>query len=117
MLFNENFIFFSFFYQSSMLFNRNFAFFKFFINFPCYLVGNLYFSIFFCKFSILFNGMFSFCHFPMLFNGNLRIEKLGGGDVRTDVRTSGNSPLCPTGHQPFGAAAQKVGVRRYSVSE
>ena len=31
-----------------------------------------------------------------------------GGDVRTDVRTSGNSPLCPTGHRPFGAAAQKV---------
>ena len=30
-----------------------------------------------------------------------------GGDVRTDVRTSGNSPLCPTGHRPFGAAAQK----------
>ena len=24
-----------------------------------------------------------------------------------DVRTSGNSPLCPTGHRPFGAAAQK----------
>ena len=38
---------------------------------------------------------------------------LGGGrtygrtDVRTYVRTSGNSPLCPTGHRPFGAAAQK----------
>ena len=32
-----------------------------------------------------------------------------GGDVRTDVRTSGNSPLCPTGHRPFGAAAQKQG--------
>ena len=29
----------------------------------------------------------------------------GGG--RTDGRTSGNSPLCPTGHWPFGAAAQK----------
>ena len=24
-----------------------------------------------------------------------------------DVRKYGNSPLCPTGHQPFGAAAQK----------
>ena len=35
---------------------------------------------------------------------------LGEGhmDVRTDVRTSGNSPLCPTGHRPFGAAAQKA---------
>ena len=57
----------------------------------------------------------------MLFNGNLRIEKIQGGTYgrtyvhtyrrtaygRTDVRTSGNSPLCPTGHRPFGAAAQK----------
>ena len=25
-----------------------------------------------------------------------------------DGRTYGNSPLCPTGHWPFGAAAQKV---------
>ena len=37
-------------------------------------------------------------------------------DGRTDGRTDGrrygrtykNSPLCPTGHRPFGAAAQKV---------
>ena len=44
----------------------------------------------------------------MLFNGNLRIESSGGGtDVRTYGRTYGNSPLCPTGHRPFGAAAQK----------
>ena len=28
-------------------------------------------------------------------------------DGRTEGRTYGNSPLCPTGHQPFGAAAQK----------
>ena len=28
-------------------------------------------------------------------------------DGRTDGQTSGNSPLCPTGHRPFGAAAQK----------
>ena len=28
-------------------------------------------------------------------------------DGRTDVRKG--SPLCPTGHQPFGAAAQKGG--------
>ena len=28
-------------------------------------------------------------------------------DGRTDGWTSGNSPLCPTGHRPFGAAAQK----------
>ena len=47
----------------------------------------------------------------------LRAQLLGhdsqwGGDVQKDGRmegrTSGNSPLCPTGHQPFGAAAQKV---------
>ena len=35
----------------------------------------------------------------------------GGGDRRTegrtDGRTYGNSPLCSTGHRPFGAAAQK----------
>ena len=35
----------------------------------------------------------------------------GGTDGRTDRRTEGrmsrNSPLCPTGHRPFGAAAQK----------
>ena len=41
----------------------------------------------------------------MLFNGNLRLEKLRGG--RRDGRTYGNSPLCPRGHRPFGAAAQK----------
>ena len=29
-------------------------------------------------------------------------------DRRRYERTSRNSPLCPTGHQPFGAAAQKV---------
>ena len=28
-------------------------------------------------------------------------------DGPTDGRTYGNSPLCPTGHRPFGAAAQK----------
>ena len=35
----------------------------------------------------------------------------GGTDGRTDGRTEGrtsrNAPLCPTGHRPFGAAAQK----------
>ena len=36
----------------------------------------------------------------------------GGGrtDGRTEGWTYGNSPLCPTGHWPFGAAAQKVGL-------
>ena len=32
----------------------------------------------------------------------------GRMDGRTDGRMSGNSPLCPTGHWPFGAAAQKA---------
>ena len=31
----------------------------------------------------------------------------GRMDGRTHVRTSGNTPLCPTGHRPFGAAPQK----------
>ena len=38
------------------------------------------------------------------------LRSLGGNrcmDVRTDRRTYGNSPLCPTWHQPFGDAAQK----------
>merc|ERR1712074_174153 len=30
---------------------------------------------------------------------------MGGG---MDIRTYGNSPLCLTGHRPFGVAAQKV---------
>ena len=111
-----------------MLFNRNFAFFQFFINLPCYSMGILHFSQFslifyviqweicnfllFCKFSMLFNGKFVFCQFPMLFNGNLRLEKLPGGgrmegptEGRKEGRTSRNSPLCSTGHRPFGAAA------------
>ena len=38
---------------------------------------------------------------------------LRGGDVRTDVRMSGNSPLCPTGHRPFGSSAQKGNKRKF----
>ena len=33
----------------------------------------------------------------------------GEMDGWTEGRTSGNSPLCPTGHRPIGAAAQKGG--------
>ena len=113
-----------------MLFNRNFAFFQFLVNLPCYSMGILHFSQFslifyviqwescnfslFCKFSMLFNGKLVFCQFPMLFNGNLRLEKLWGGrtDRRTNVRTSGDSPQYPTGHRPFGAAAQKGKKKR-----
>ena len=32
-------------------------------------------------------------------------------DGQTDGRTYGNSPLCPTGHRPFGAAAQKPSLK------
>ena len=31
----------------------------------------------------------------------------GGTEGRMEGRMSGNSHLCSTGHQPFGAAAQK----------
>ena len=80
--------------------------------------GNFTFSHF-SKIFCVFNGKQVFCQFPMLFNGNLKLEKLWGGGERTDRRmyvrtdkctygrTYGNSPLCPTGHRPFGAAAQK----------
>ena len=36
------------------------------------------------------------------------VRKDGRTEGRTDRRTSGNSPLCPTGHRPFGAAAKKA---------
>ena len=62
---------------------------------------------------MLFNGKFVFFQLPMLFNGNLSLETLrGGAYIRTDGWMSGNSPLCPTGHRPFGAAAQKGKPRR-----
>ena len=35
------------------------------------------------------------------------LSSLRGGQC-TNVKTSGNLPLCPIGHQPFGAAAQKA---------
>ena len=79
MLFNENFIFFSFFLQSSMLFNRNFAFSKFFINFPCFLVGNLYFSIFFVNFLCYSMGCLRFVIFPCYSMGIWELRSFGGG--------------------------------------
>ena len=38
----------------------------------------------------------------------------GGGrkDRKMEGQTSRNSPLCPTGHRPFGAAAQKSLLQR-----
>ena len=62
-----------------------------------------------CKFSMLFNGKFVFFSISHVIQWEFEAwETLGGGTYgRTDVRTSGNSPLCPTGHRPFGAAAQK----------
>ena len=35
------------------------------------------------------------------------VRTYGRMDVRTYGRMDGNSPPCPTGHRPFGAAAQK----------
>ena len=91
-------------------------------NFPWYSMGVLNFVNFllichviqwefhifliFLQFSMLFNGKFASYQFSMLFNGYLRLEKHWGGE-RMEEWTSGNSPLCPTGHWPFGAAAQK----------
>ena len=39
--------------------------------------------------------------------GILGLRSWGGTYRWKDVTTYGNSPLCPTGHWPFGAAAQK----------
>ena len=105
--------------QFSMIFNGTFAFSQFFVMLPCYSMGIsncFHFSsifhviqweicifLLFCKFSMLFKGKFAFHQLSMLFNENLRLEKLWGG--RMNVWTYGNSPLCPTGHRPFGAAA------------
>ena len=47
-------------------------------------------------------------------NGGGRME--GRKDGRTDGRTSRNSPLCSTGHRPFGAAAQKAQIWQISCN-
>ena len=51
--------------------------------------------------------------------GRANLRPTGGGDGRKDGRTYGNSPLCSTGHRPFGAAAQKraIGSGRKSSSQ
>ena len=126
LLFNENIEFFFHFivnfpcYSIWILY-----FFQKIVNFPCYSIGishfltsikfsmlfngNFIFFSFLYQFSMLFNGNFAFLQFSMLFNGNMRLRSFGGGgmDGWTDGRSSGNLPLCPTGHRPFGAAAQK----------
>ena len=80
-----------------MLFNRKHAFFCFFVNFPCYSMGSLH-----------------FVNFPCYSMGIWGSKTFKGGDVRTDVRNG--SPLCPTGHRPFGAAAQKERRRKKELS-
>ena len=88
-----------------MLFNGNFIFFSISISFLCYSMESLY----------LFNypwysmGSLHFVIFLFYSMGIWKFRSLGGGRTygRTDVRRSGNSPLCPTGHRPFEAAAQK----------
>ena len=74
------------------VFDGNHAIFHFFVNFLCYSMGSLY-----------------FVNFPCYSMGIWGLRSFGGGRTygRTYVRTSGNSPLCPTGHRPFGAAARK----------
>ena len=51
-------------------------------------------------------------HFPCYSMGiwGLSSFRVGRG---MDGHTYGNSPLCPTGHRPFGAAAQKGGNNIY----
>ena len=72
--------------QFAMLFNGNYTF--FFINFPCYLMGSLH-----------------IINFPRYSMGIWGLRSFGGGDGQT--YTINGSPLCPTGHWPFGAAAKK----------
>ena len=93
-----------------MLFNRNFTIFHFFIHLPYHSMGISHFSYFLVNFPCYSMGNLHFANFPCYSIGIRRL-KAQGGDGRTDVRmygqTYGNSPLCPTGHRPFGAAAQK----------
>ena len=49
---------------------------------------------------------------------NLRPQwSTGGMDGRTEGQTSGNSPLCSTGHRLFGAAAQIVETKKEKKKE
>ena len=50
----------------------------------------------------------------MSFDGNLRLKKLGGGMYRPTFRHMEIHP-CPTGHWPFGAAAQKREQRKFFI--
>ena len=60
---------------------------------------------------MLFDWKFEFPQLSMLFNGNLRLEKHQVGAMNGWMvgRTDGHMEIhpCPTGHRPFGAAAQK----------
>ena len=55
---------------------------------------------------------FQFLSISMLFSKDLGFWPKGaegGMDVQTEGRTYRICPLCPTGHRPFEAAAQKAG--------
>ena len=91
MIFNGNFAVFSIFHQFSMFFNGKHASFSLLVYLPFNLMGSWH-----------------FVNFPCYSMGFWGLRSLGGEtDRRTDGRTYGNSPLCPTGHRPFGVAAQK----------
>ena len=117
MLFNGNFTIFHFFHPFFILFNENFTFFSLFTSFLYYLMGISRFFIVLSIFHIIqweFKFLSFFINFPYYSMGILHSLGLraSGGDVWMYGRTDGwtdvwNSPLCPTGHRPFGTAAQK----------
>ena len=95
----------------SYQFSMGISYFSYFlVNYLCYSMGNLYFFTYYSM------GGLHFANFPCYSMGIWGLKAQGGMDGHTDVRTYGrtygNSPLCPTGHRPFGAAAQKVKKRK-----
>ena len=113
----------------SMLFNENIEFLSTFLTI-FYVIGSEFFSCYSVvihisltsgKFPMIFNGKLAFLqffvNFPCYSMGILGLRSFQGG--WTDVWMYGNSPLCPTGHWPFRAAALKRGgaVNRFEVAK
>ena len=86
-----------------MIFNGSFAFLQFLVNLPCYSMGITHF--FFINFPCYLMGSLHIINFPRYSMGIWGLRSFGGGDGQT--YTINGSPLCPTGHWPFGAAAKK----------
>ena len=86
-----------------MIFNGSFAFLQFLVNLPCYSMGITH--LFFINFPCYLMGSLHIINFPRYSMGIWGLRSFGGGDGQT--YTINGSPLCPTGHWPFGAAAQK----------